>query len=620
MQLIQIQEPNTISNRGGVDIAVGIDFGTTNSLVAVVKSGNPIVLSDEHNKTKIPSVVAITKNKEVIVGTKAVGLSNQDDVVIIKSIKRLLGKKLQDLDESVYLKRFIKDGSNNDLILSTNDISMSVVEVASKILEKIKSIVDVSLGVHVKDAVITVPAYFDETQRRAVKLAAELAHINVLRMINEPTAAALAYRLDKIKSGTYMVYDLGGGTFDVSVLKIDHGVFRVLATGGDMNLGGDDLDYLIAKNLLTRLANKENYNIHEYDTYEYNIYELLDPARQIKEQLSYLENVHIKLGDAVISMDRNTLDGLIEPLIVRTMKIVEDTLERAQIDRDNISGIILVGGSTRTILVKNKLLEVFPKTDFYNSIDPDEVVAIGAAMQAENLASGSGDLLLDVTPLSFGLELMGGINEKIIPRNSTIPISVSKEFTTYEDGQTGLKLHIVQGERDLAKDCRSLAKLELVGIPPMRAGAARINVIFTIDTDGLLTVTAKEKLTNISQVIEVMPTYGLDSEAIEKALLSSVENLSKDHDAKLLAESIIYAKEVSSKIMSAIHEDKDLLSDEEYNSIYSHIENVSVMMKTGQRGGIDQAVNILEESVENFIARRMNKYISISPRREKIKI
>lgn len=605
MQLMQIQEPGSSKKKD--EMVVGIDFGTTNSLVAHSVSGVSRVLPDEHNKRKIPSVISITEDGNMLVGSKALGVSENKGVITIKSIKRLIGKKTRDLEGLEYLKRHIQEDSSEDIIFSANNISLNTVEISSKILSKIKSIADINLKSDIKKAVVTVPAYFDETQRRSVRFSAELAGLHVLRMINEPTAAALAYHLDKIENGIYLVYDLGGGTFDVSLLKTSEGIVRVIATGGDPNFGGDDLDNIVASELEKKLSSK----IKQED--------LLSYASKIKENLSTKDNVKLnyELGKE-IEFSRNHFNSLIDSNISQTIKIVEDTIEDAGVNKSDISGVILVGGSTRTPFIKTKLSEIFSGMKFYDSINPDEVVAMGASIHAENLSTGSGDILLDVTPLSLGIELMGGISEKIIHRNSPIPISIEKEFTTYEDGQTGLKLHIIQGEREFAKDCRSLGNLELLGIPPMKAGVARIKVLFTIDADGLLTVTAKETSTNISQTIELMPTHGLDNDAIETALLSSINNAKEDHDAKLLEESRIYAREVSDKLMSAINEDNDLLSQKEYNSIYKHINDVQNFIKHGSRSDIDKSVKILEDSTEEFVVRQMNKHFRTAFKGRKI--
>ncbi|MCH9753871.1 MAG: Fe-S protein assembly chaperone HscA [Alphaproteobacteria bacterium] len=600
---MQIQEPGASDKKD--ELAVGIDFGTTNSLVAHSVSGAVKVLPDEHNKKKIPSAISITKEGNILVGTKALGVSDRDGVVTIKSIKRLIGKKSSDLDGLEYLKKYIQE--DDEIKISANGLSMNTAEISTHILSKIKSTADINLEGDVKKSVITVPAYFDETQRRSVRFAAELAGLHVLRMINEPTAAALAYHLDEIKNGTYLVYDLGGGTFDVSLLKTSEGIVRVVATGGDSNFGGDDLDNIISNDLKKKFGDKtvENEDLIKY-------------ASQLKERLSYEDNIKMCFGDQTINFSRAELNNLIDQKISNTMQIVEDVVKDSSINKSEISGIILVGGSTRTLLIKSKLEENFSGVEFYDSINPDEVVAMGAAIHAENLVTGSGDLLLDVTPLSLGVELMGGIAEKIIHRNSPIPTSAEKEFTTYEDGQTGLKLHIIQGEREFAKDCRSLGNLELLGIPPMKAGVARIKVLFTIDADGLLVVTAKETSTNISQTISLIPTNGLDADAIEAALVSSMNNAKKDHIEKLLGQSRLYAKEMISKLMIAINEDNDLLSQKEYNSICSHIKNVQISIEGDDRSEIDDAVNELEDLTEEFISRQMQKHISIGLKGKKV--
>jgi molecular chaperone HscA len=593
MQICEIEEP-----KKNKEIVVGIDFGTTNSLVGYVDSGISYVLSDEHNRRKIPSIIAITENAEVIVGTKAAGLVNKKGTVVIKSIKRLIGKKYQDIAPDNHLKKFIFDKENGNIYFVINGHQFSVIELVSEVFKKIRSLIDV-LGKSIVNAVVTVPAYFDEVQRRVVKSAADMAGINVIRIINEPTAAALAYRLDKIKLGTYLVYDFGGGTFDVSILKITEGIVRVIATGGDSNLGGDDIDFIVAKYLSDKFGCNDE------------VTKWLETAREVKEALSSSGSTIVEQESKKITVTSQDLDFLTQEIIKKTIRILQDTIERSGVSEKDIDGIILAGGSTRIKLVEQKLAMLLPGKSFLKSIDPDEVVAIGSATQAHNLSTNTGDLLLDVTPLSLGLELMGGINEKIIYRNSTIPISVSKTFTTHEDGQTGLKLHIVQGESDLISNCMSLAKVDLFGIPPMRAGDPRIKVTFTMDSEGLLTVTAQESSTGASQFIEVVPTYGLTAERVKESILMSTNDVKDMIIEKKLADSRIYAKEVTSRFAEAIKEDNDLLTEDEYAKIYSHIDRVNHLVVSGRSEEIDKAVNELEESASKFNSLKRNKSIKV---------
>lgn len=591
MQVLQIQEPDQIDKEKRV--AIGIDFGTTNSLVAFSEDKKPKVFADVSSNKKIPSVVSVDLSKKIYVGSEAQSISYDQGVVSVKSIKRLIGKERVEIDNSFSAIDHVIEKSGK-VYLSMNGIELNVEEISARILEKIKSIASDNLKEDVKDAVVTVPAYFDEMQRRVVIAASEAVGLNVIRIINEPTAAALAYQLDSIEKGTYLVYDLGGGTFDVSILNIQKGVFRVIATGGDSNLGGDDFDYIIAREI-----EKQNPSM------KFSV--ALSHAREIKEKLTDHESVDHSIDGDYFTISRKHFESLSSELLSKTLNITKHTLQDCDIE--DFSGIILVGGSTRMPFVKKALSKMFPNVDFYNSINPDEVVAMGAALQAENLTRGGGDLLLDVTPLSLGLEIMGGLNEKIIHRNSSIPCSISKEFTTYENGQTGIKLHVTQGEREIAKDCRSLAHFELNGIPPMQAGQARVNVTFTIDADGLLTVSAEEKTKGVKQSVEILPTYGLDSEEIERSLRKSIENAERDHRHRLLLEAKINAEKILSKISSDIEQDKDLLSEEEYNSICQKMNSMEFYIESGSKEKIEDATRSLEKSTEQFFSRKLRKYI-----------
>jgi molecular chaperone HscA len=546
MQLLKIQEPHATTDKRRV--AVGIDFGTTNSLVAYSSNKEPQVFYDRYNNKKIPSVLSVNINQEIAVGSEAENSLNEDKTVFVRSIKRLIGKSKKDIGRSFSSLESIIE-RNGKILFSLNGLDLSVEEISARILQKIKEAASDNLGEDVSDIVVTVPAYFDEVQRRVVKTAAESVGMHVMRMINEPTAAALAYQLDQIDKGTYLVYDLGGGTFDVSILDIQKGVFKVVSTGGDSDLGGDDFDYLIAKEI-------------EKEVEGIKFSAALAHGRKIKEHLTEEKSHQVLFENTSFSITRRHFESVSKDLLDRTIKVTRNTLSDADLEYNNISGVILVGGSTRMPCVKEALISLFKGVKIYNSINPDEVVAIGASLQAENLTHGSGDLLLDVTPLSLGLEIMGGMNEKIIHRNSTIPCSVSKEFTTYENGQTGLKLHITQGEREMSKDCRSLANFELKGIPPMEAGSPRIVVNFTIDSDGLLTVSAEEKVTGVIQSIEVIPTYGLSGEDVENSLKQSMKNMHRDNESRLLTESKINEEKTTSRVSSYTEKDKGLITEE----------------------------------------------------------
>lgn len=481
-ELFVINEPT----ESETSVAVGIDLGTTYSLIAYSHDGKVDLLADESDCVKTASVIAVTKAQERFVGNEATPMRGKPGTTVVSSIKRLMGKQNT---------------------LSIHGKHITPVEVSTEILKHLKLIAQTRLNCSNIDAVVTVPAYFDEAQRQATKQAAAAAGLNVLRIINEPTAAALAYGLDRGMDGIYAVYDLGGGTFDVSILKMKSGVFKVLAIGGDTHLGGDDIDILLARHL--GLEDDEAYH-----------------ACSIKEQLSSMQMVEVCVGDRVVNVSRDELNVLIKPLIKKTMSIMRTTIKDAGIDPKEIDGVVLVGGSTRIPLIKEMLRSVIhPDTKIYDDANPDEIVAIGAAIQAESLVKGSSHLLLDVIPLSLGIELLGGINDKLIHRNTTIPAAAHREFTTHVDGQTGIKFHIVQGERDMASDCRSLARFEITGIPPQKAGQARVGVSFIIDADGLLTVEAMELSTGAKQTVIVEARGGLNQQEIEQELLKDANTM-----------------------------------------------------------------------------------------------
>ncbi len=620
MKLFDIQEPEAklkpSSKPEDETVAIGIDLGTTNSLVAYSKEQVASVFIDEFGEKKIPSIIAFSESNGVLVGNQ-VKYRREDshNAYVISSIKRLMGKSVLDTNNILHLQKFIDTKSPDHLLkLKVNDKEITPVEISSKILQQLKSIAEQRLGKKVNKAVITVPAHFDDAQRQATKQAAKLVGLEVLRMINEPTAAALAYGLSKKQEGTYIIYDFGGGTFDLSILKMHKGIFKVLATGGDADLGGDDIDYLIAKKILSKISSKYNFDLSDLKSH----------ACQIKEDLSSRPYTEVKITiegtDISISFSRNELNELIFPIIQKTINITKDTIKDAEIDLSKVSGIVLVGGTTRIPMIKDQLLEhIDPTIKIYDDINPDEIVAIGAAIQAENLSQGSSNLLLDVTPLSIGLELLGGIVEKIVYRNTTIPISVSKEFTTYEDGQTGINLHIVQGEREMAKDCRSLAKLDVINIPPMKAGTARVKVTFTIDVDGLLTVSAEEQITKTRQTIEILPSYGLTNSDIKEILEESIKHSYDDVKQRLVEESIVRGKQIILQVTNSINEDRDLLSEEDSKLIQAKIEEIKQHIKAKDRHSIDNAVNELDKLTSKFIGYKIEKHINSALRGVNVK-
>lgn len=555
---IDITEPNEIVTPQLAELAVGIDLGTTNSLLAYSIDQNASIIGDI-----FPSVL-------------------EYEGVILSSVKRFMGKNINDYDHNSNLAKYVKPSSEG-VRFDLGPQSVSPVEFSAEILRRLKLRAEHYFNQPVKKVVITVPAYFDEQARADTKKAATIAGLEVLRLLNEPTAAALAYGVDKQSEGVYLVYDFGGGTFDVSVLKMQRGVFHVLATGGDANLGGDDVDYLLA-NELVKISGKFDYLA----------------ARRIKEVLSVQQKME--------NITREQFEELVSPIIEKTIKIAMKVVRDAQIDIDQLSGVILVGGSTRIPLVKKRLEEVFGKKCLC-SLDPDRVVALGAALQAESLTKGSSNLLIDVTPLSLGLEVMGGLNEIIIHRNSTIPVAIAKEFTTYQDGQTAMQFHIVQGERDLIADCRSLAKFELRNIPPMKAGVAKVRVVFNVDADGLLVVSAEELTTGSKQMVEVRPTYGLDQQQIEQMLLASFDNAEQDINNRLLQESIIKAQQLIVLIEDAFKDDPDLTVEEEVVKVALQKEKIKAAIDSSARDQIDAEAEALEAIIQNFADRKINKYL-----------
>ena len=604
MALLQISEPGKGTLPHQHRNAIGIDLGTTNSLVATVQSGVARILPDENHKQLIPSVVHYDANT-IRVGEEAVAIHEPDPINTIASVKRLMGKKFTDVDATSY-PNVLKDEGNFVSIYTKQGIK-SAVEVSAEILKKLKDIA----AQHIKDdilgAVITVPAYFDDAQRQATKDAAKLAGINVLRLINEPTAAAVAYGLDKEVEGHYVIFDLGGGTFDISILRLSKGLFEVIATHGDTQLGGDDFDAVILDWLIGHIDTKVD-DVNARQT-------LKSLAKRIKEQLTETETVVIdhslnKLGHIKAELSRDAFAHLSAHLVKKTVDATRLALKDANLLASEIDGVVMVGGSTRMPLIQTTM-QAFFNQDLLNDINPDEVVALGAAQQANMLVGNASDqhLLLDVIPLSLGIETMGEIVERIIPRNSTLPIAMGQEFTTYKDGQTAMMIHVVQGERDLVGDCRSLAKFSLKGIPPMVAGAAKIRVTFQVDTDGLLSVSAQELSTGVQASIEVKPSYGLDSEQIKTMLESSYQLADQDKESRALAEVRVEALQMHDMVEKALAQDKDLLGAQEIEKISVALERLKQSLDHNRRDEIQSHMDQLNDATQFFAQLRMDRSI-----------
>ena len=612
MALLQISEPGKSTNPHERRLAVGIDLGTTNSLIATVRSGEAIVLPDEEGRYLLPSVVRFRAEGSPQIGYPALDASINDPMNTIASSKRMIGRKTADIkslrDQLPY--NFDDESANVPRII-TADGPRSAIEVSAEILTALKKRAETSLRGNLGGVVITVPAYFDDAQRQATKDAAKQAGLNVMRLLNEPTAAAVAYGLDQGSEGIYAIYDLGGGTFDVSILHLNKGVFEVLATAGDSALGGDDMDRLIAEWLLDDVDDEELSSNSQF------LRQAMVSARTAKEALT--ENtstvVSLKLPDGSsreIVLDRTTMDEIIAPVIDKTLIPCRRSLRDAGLDKDDIDGIVMVGGSTRVLSVKEKVERFFEKK-LYTDVDPDQVVAVGAAIQADILIGNrSADemLLLDVIPLSLGIEIMGSMVEKIIPRNATIPVTRAQEFTTYKDGQTAMSIHVVQGERELVSDCRSLARFELRGIPPMAAGSARITVSFKVDADGLLSVSAREATTGIETQVDVKPSYGLTDEEVEQMLRDSITFANDDIKARLLAEQRVEAERVILAIQSALDVDGDkFLNDDERSELVKGINKLKELTDSDNAESIKQAANDLNQLSEVFASRRMDASI-----------
>ncbi len=627
MALLQISEPGMSPDPHDRRLAIGIDLGTTNSLVATIRHGVPEVIEDAHGHALLPSVVRYGPDGAVVVGSDAIQHAAADPANTIVSVKRFMGRGLEDARRVRTPYEFVEGPGMVRLRTRAGD--KSPVEVSAEILRSLRERAELSLGGSLQGAVITVPAYFDDAQRQATKDAARLAGLEVLRLLNEPTAAAVAYGLDNGAEGVYAVYDLGGGTFDISILRLSKGVFEVIATGGDSALGGDDFDRRIVDWALRETGLVEGAEAHSADAAieramasgaigASDLRLLLVEARRAKEALSSqpMVNFIVRLSDATtvklpLSVER--FEQVSSDLLERTLVATRRALRDARLKADEVDGVVMVGGATRMPQVQRAVAQMFGKPPL-NDLDPDRVVALGAAIQANllagNRAEGDDWLLLDVIPLSLGLETMGGLVERIVPRNSTIPVARAQQFTTFRDGQTAIALHVVQGERELVSDCRSLARFELRGVPPMPAGAARVLVTFQVDADGLLSVSACEEHSGVRASVTVKPSYGLADDEIATMLQQSFVSAADDMKARALREQQVEADRMSEATLAAIAADGDLLETHERAQVDALLTRLREARDGADHVAIRAAVEALSAGTEAFAARRMNRSIA----------